>query len=429
VVGLGRVGLPTAVALARSGCHVYAVDINAELVEKINCGIDPFGEPGLQPILRHVIRRRRLVATTDIEFATSECGAVIVCVPTQVKERRTDLSHITNAVTAIARTLRKKDLVIIVSSIPPGTVKGLLIPLLGQSGLRVEEDFYLAYAPERMAPGSALKDIKKNLRLVGAAGPASSKAAVRLLRGICDNLLVTDIETTEVSKLAENAFRDVNIAFANELGMLCERLGVDANKVIEAANSHPRVRIHKLGPGVGGPCLTKDSWLLLNAEGLEGLSVKIIPAAREVNEGMPGHVVGLTRLGLSSVGKNLARAKIGVLGTAYKGGTSDTRLSPSEHVIRHLIMLGSNVTAYDPYSSETFGATRAFDVDQALENSDCIIFLTDHSEFARLGLRKIRSLMSDKPVIVDARRMINPESAMRLGFKFFGVGYPLPKTP
>ncbi|MGC9147819.1 MAG: nucleotide sugar dehydrogenase, partial [Infirmifilum sp.] len=184
--------------------------------------------------------------------------------------------------------------------------------------------------------------------------------------------------TAEVAKLAENTFRDVNIAFANQLALICERYGVDVKKVIELANTHPRVAIHAPGPGVGGPCLPKDPYLLIS--GIKPGRVDIVRVARRVNDRMPKHTVKLVVEALKAVGKDVKHSRIAVLGTAYKGNVGDFRLSPSEPIIRTLLSLGAKVIVYDPYCSETFGAEKAASIKHAAEGSDCIVVVTDHSE-------------------------------------------------
>ena len=242
-------------------------------------------------------------------------------------------------------------------------------------------------------------------------------------------LLVTDSRTAEVAKLAENAARDVDIAFANELALICERLGVDISRVISLTNSHPRVKILQPGPGVGGPCLPKDPFLLTFFAEAMGFRPKLVRAAREINDAMPEHVLELVLEGLSAAGKEAASCKIGVLGTTYKADVRDTRESPARFVVRGLIGMRARVVAFDPYVDETFGARRAQTIRAAAEGADCVVILADHEEFRRLRLHALVRAMKSKPVLVDSRRIVDPEAAIEAGFIFKGTGYGLAHRP
>lgn len=419
VVGSGHVGLPMAVSFAKAGCRVYAVDTDRTLVDQVNSGSDPIGEPGLQEEIARNISSGRLKATADLRQISEESDVFIISVPTPTRGRQPDLTFLIKAIEETSVGLKRGKTVVIVSSVPPGTVNGPVRSLLEQrSGLKAEEDFYLAYVPERITPGNALRDILENPRLVGGVGPSSAEHACQLFQKICKKVTVTSVERAEVSKLAENTFRDVNIAFANELALLCETLGVDVMEIIELANTHPRVKIHKPGGGVGGPCLPKDPWLLIHSYD----RARIIPTARIVNDGMPEHIVSLVERALKSVGKTVSGSATSVIGTAYKGGTSDSRLSPSKTVIEGLMKRGSRVIVYDPYSSESFGGHQADSLEECLIGSDCLVVMTDHQQFVGIDLRMCRKVMSKRPVIVDGRRIINSEDAKKLGFVYCGIG-------
>jgi len=424
IVGSGHVGLPTAVSFANAGCLVCAVDADERIVRGINSGLDPVGEPGLEEEIKRNISLDRLRATTDTLLAAQQSDAIVISVPTPVAERQPDLRYLENVLEKVAPALNGGKTIIIVSTIPPGTMRMMVRPFLEQrSGLVAERDFYLAYVPERIAPGNALKDLLETPRLVGGVGPKSTEVAAELFGKICRRIITATSDTAEASKLVENSFRDVNIAFANELALVCERLGIDVCEVIELANTHPRVSIHKPGGGVGGPCLPKDPWLLLHGGSDRDFQARIIPIARAINDSMPAHVVRLVERALNSVGKEVRGATVSVLGTAYKGGTSDTRLTPSASVIGDLAKLGCKVIAYDPYASEVFAARRANSLEEATSASDCLVVMTDHSEFKHIDLEKCKQTMTDRPAIVDGRRLIDPGNARRLGFAYFAVGY------
>jgi len=325
------------------------------------------------------------------------------------------------ALECIGRNLKKGMIVVISSTLPPRTmIEKIKQKLELLSSLRAEADFYLAYVPERIAPGKALKEFVESPRLTGGIGPNSTKIAAELFRTVCKKVIETDATTAEIAKLAENTFRDVNIAFANQLALICEQHGVDVKNVIELSNTHPRVNIHTPGSGVGGPCLPKDPHLLIYKARLENRN--IIETARKINEHMPEHIIKLTLKALKEAGRKANGSKITVLGTAYKADIDDSRNSPSKTVIQKLIIQGAKVKTYDPHSNETFGAEKAGALEEAVKGVDCIIIMTDHTELKNLNLKKIKKLMDNKPVIVDGRRIINPSEAKKLGFSYYSIG-------
>jgi len=243
----------------------------------------------------------------------------------------------------------------------------------------------LAHAPERIAPGNSIRELLNLPRLVGGVGPKSTRVALELYRKVNPNVIPCDSLTAEISKLAENTFRDLNIAFANLLAMICEHIGADAKRVIELANTHPRVSILKPGPSVGGPCLTKDPYMLLRC-GKRVFGIKLIKMAREINDYMPIHTVALIEHALKKIDIPISKAKIAILGVAYKGGVNDARSSPSEKIISELVSKGATVITYAPYTKETFGARRANSIKEAVKGVDAITIVTDHPEFTSLDL-------------------------------------------
>ena len=426
VIGLGYVGLPTAVIFAKAGLKVIGVDVNPQTVQSINSGRPPINEPGLQKLLKEALNTKLLTATTDYEYAIKNADAIIICVPTPIDENNAPiLKYLDLALENVSQFLTRKKLVIIESTIPPGCTHNHIVPLIERkTGLKAGTDFWLAYCPERITPGKSLKEFIENDRIIGGYTHESGKIAEQLFKKVVKGkIYVTDIKTAEVAKIAENTFRDINIAFANELALICEKIGVDVMKVIQLANTHPRVNIHLPGTGVGGPCIPKDPYLLIYPAEKLGFKPKIIRTARMINDTMPNHVVNLILNGLNSVGKSIVNSKITILGTAYKGGVDDSRLSPAKEIINKLKALNANLVVFDPYCSETFGARSEKSIEEAVLNSDCIVLVTDHPEFRNLDLVRLRKLMKDNPIIVDGRRIIDPNEAKRHGFQYLGVGY------
>jgi len=324
----------------------------------------------------------------------------------------------------LGASLSRGRLVVIESTVPPMTTHGLVAKILEErSGLKCGQDFWLAHCPERMAPGNGLREFNSTARIVGGVDAASSQAAADLFRRVTQGeVIVTRAVSAETAKLAENTFRAVNIAFANELALLCESTGVDVAEVIRLANSHPRVRIHNPGPGVGGPCIPKDPSLLIYAAKKKGLDLEVVLAARRVNERMPQHVSRLVLRALRHVGRRNGRPKICVLGTAYKAGVSSARFSPAEKVIKAIAGRGADVVVFDPHCEETFGARRAKTIREAAKGADCIVILTDHDEYKRIDLSVLKDLMNRRAVIVDARRILDPAQVTECGISYIALG-------
>jgi len=421
VIGLGYVGLPTAVVFASRGFSVVGVDVDAGRVEAVNSGRCYLREPGLDVLLRDAVSKGFLGATTDAVKAVRESDAVVIAVPTPVRDDVTDLSYLRAALEGVKRGLHRGLLVVIESTIPPGTTVGFAKPLLEESGLRVEEDFYLAYVPERIAPGRAIEELLSMPRVVGGVGPRSTEKALELYGRVNAKLLPTDATTAEFVKLIENTYRDLNIAYANLLALMAERLGIDVYEAIRLANTHHRVNIHMPGAGVGGPCLTKDPYMLASV--LPGFwGTELIKLARRINEYMPRHTVKIVEKALEDIGVGIKGARVAVLGVAYKGGVDDTRESPAKYIVRELLEKGASVVVYDPYTVESFGAERAGSLEEAIRGADAIVMATDHPEFKDVDLDRASKLVRHR-VVVDGRMVIEPLQAVKYGFRYYGVGY------
>jgi len=425
VLGLGHVGLPTATIFANVGYSVTGVDVKKEVVDSIlSLSLDT-KEPGLDEMIKKVVRAGKLKAITDTILATKQADVMLICVQTPLTQSgKPDLRYLENASRDIARGLAKGKLVIVVSTVSPGTVKNLVASMLEkESGLKCGVDFWLAYSPERILPGSTIKEFVTNVRLVGGFDAKSVELTVGLFKNVTKGkILITTIANAELAKLAENTFRYVNIAFANELALICEKMGADVIEVINLANTHPRVSIHKPGPGVGGPCLTKDPRLLLHPEGHSPFTSKLIECSRELNDYMAEHVIKLVVKALKDTNRDVKNSDITILGVAYKAEVDDTTNSPAEKIIRELMCRGAKVKVYDPYTKENFGAKHAKSLVEAVKGADCIVVATDHKLFADLPFKQIKLIMNENPVIVDGRRIINFEKAKQEGFVYYGLG-------
>jgi len=426
IIGSGYVGLPTSALFANAGFNVVAVDLKSNFVQNINEGISPIDEPGLQELISKTVKAGTLRASLSSKVSFKDQDVVIICVQTPVdKTKQPDFSYLKNAINRIGENMKVGSMVVVCSTIPPGTIQEIIKPKLASlSSLEIEKDLFLAYVPERIAPGKALREFAKGQRLVGGIGVDSTKLASELFSKICKITIQTDAKTAEVAKLAENTFRDINIAFANQLALICEQKKVDVNKAIKLANTHPRVNIHQPGPGVGGPCLTKDPYLLTYK--FDSEEQNLIKTARKINDNMPNHIITLVKAALEQTYKKIDQTKISILGTAYKANVGDERLSPSKVIIKKLLELEADVVAFDPHCEETFGAKKVNSISEAVRCSDCFVILTDHDEFKSINLKKLRDLMTKNPSIVDSRRIIDSTQAQNLGFLYFAVGYNIP---
>jgi UDP-N-acetyl-D-mannosaminuronic acid dehydrogenase len=423
VVGSGQIGLPTAALFAEAGFLVTAIDVKSTVVQSVNCGVSPINEPGLQKLVSRHVQTGKLKAVLNFDTAFSKKEAIVFTVQTPIyKDKKPNLSFLRDALRNVAKNMKKQMIIAVCSTVPPGTMQEKIKPLLESlSGLIADTDFYLAYVPERISPGKALKEFVESPRLVGGIGPNSTKIAAELFRTVCKKIVETDATSAEIAKTAENTFRDVNIAFANQLALICEQYDADITKVIQLANTHPRVNVHTPGPGVGGPCLTKDPYLLIHQFKTTDIDLK--KSATKINDSMPTHIVKLTLKALESSGKDIKKSKIAILGTAYKANVADSRFSPSEQIIQKLKELGIENIAYDPHGADTFGAKKATSLFECVKDADCLIIATDHTEFKNLNLNEIKQWMNEKPAIVDGRRIISSTETEKHGFIYYGIGY------
>lgn len=378
VVGLGYVGLPMAAVLARAGRQVVGVDVRPEVVEAINRGEVVIHEPGLDELVAEVVAAGRLRASVE----PVEADVFVLCVPTPVCEDRSpDLSYVRAAAEAIRPWVREGALVVLESTSPPGTTQEAVADGVVPEGWVVGRDVFVAHCPERVLPGQILQEVVGNDRVVGGITDECTERAAEFYDSFVSGaVLRTDARTAEMVKLVENSFRDVNIAFANELSMLASGQGVDPFRVIELANRHPRVNVLQPGPGVGGHCIGVDPWFLVSSA---PEATDLIQTARRVNDAKPEFVVGQ----VLAAAKEKQDPVIGCLGLAYKSGTGDLRESPSLQVARRLNESGEGtVLVCDPYVDEQECPDLAFaSLADVLEQSDVLVMLTDHSEFHGLS--------------------------------------------
>jgi len=406
VIGLGYIGLPTALLFATNGYDVVGVDINSDTVEKVNRKIIPFEEDGLEDLLAEVVDSRRFRASTTPENA--DVFVVAVPTPFDKENRMADMSYVIAATQSIVEFLKKDNLVILESTVPPGACEKCIAPILEGDGLKVIDDFYVAHCPERAIPGNTLYEMVNNDRMVGGMDIRSSELAKELYESfVVGDIHVTSIRTAEMIKLMENTYRVINIALANEFAQIAEEAGVNVWNAIELANKHPRVNILKPGPGVGGHCIAVDPWFLTE----DSTKSRIITLAREINDGMPVYVMHIVKDML----KDIKKPSVTIFGVAYKADVGDTRETPALKCIRLAEKEGFRVRVYDPHVAEGEFEYPVLSMDDAISGSDCIVVLTDHSEFRSLPSDRIGGLMRTRR-IVDTRDCIDHEQWRKSGF-------------
>lgn len=411
VIGLGYVGLPVACRFAEVGFDVLGVDIKPERVAKINAGKSPIEgkEPGLQELLARVVAAGQLQATTDYT-RLREREVLLIAVETPVDENHVPrYEALRSAVRSLGPVLREGALVIVESTLAPGTIAKVVRPTLEEaSGRRASVDFHLGHCPERVMPGKLLHNLAANSRVVGGLTPETAEAMVALYRHIVQaDLDGTDCITAELVKTAENAYRDVQIAFANEVALICEAVGGDVWRVRELVNKSPGRQMLLPGAGVGGHCIPKDPWLLVYGAD-EEVPLNLIPAARAVNDSMPMHMVALLEQALAKTGRNVAGSRVLVLGYAYLEDSDDTRNSPSEVVVQALRERGAEVIVHDPYVPG-FGG----DLDSMMEQSDAVVLMVKHDVYEAQSLR---DLLGERAVpVIDGRNAWGGEHSILLG--------------
>lgn len=379
VIGQGYIGLPTAVILARAGYSVLGVDIREDIVEKINTGLSHIREPHLDRLLAEVVGEGRLRASTKVESA----DIYIICVPTPFDENKSpDLSYVQQAAESLHSLVEAGSIVILESTSPPGTTERLVVPAAIPANLVVGEDVFVAYCPERVLPGKILRECVENDRIIGGVTSNCRMRVAEFYRTFVKGTVhVASATTAEMAKLTENAFRDVNIAFANELSMIADEVGVDPFEVIRLANCHPRVHVLSPGPGVGGHCISVDPWFLVHAA---PATATLIRTAREVNDAKPSYVVReIVRRAETFLSEHGRVPCIACLGLSYKADVDDFRESPSVRVVEQLVATAiGEVVAVDPYCDQSpLPNVPLVSVETAIETADILVLLTDHAVF------------------------------------------------
>lgn len=429
VVGLGYVGLCVAAVYADTGFKVIGGDVNEEVVRSVNEGKTPFYEPGLDDLLSKVVKEGYLRATTDVADAVRKSDVVIITVGTPMRESKIDLSYLESASREIGKNLRRGTMVIVKSTVLPGMTESVVKPILEEeSKMKAGIDFALVYSPERLAEGRALKELRALPEIIGGLNEVSAKLAEVFIKSLGVEIVrVSSPRAAEMAKLADNLWIDQAIAIANQLALICEKLGIDVSEVINAANTLPRGKsfVNILRPGlVGGSCLTKDPYFLARLAEEKGIDASLILAVRRLNEAMYPYVVDLVKESMSEIGREVKGSKIAVLGLAFKGETGDTRESQAIQIVRELQRLGADVYVHDPYVDKVPEGINMVKLDECVKDADCIVVATEHSRFKEIDLERVKNLAKKPCAIVDAREIFDPREAMKLGFVWRGLGRP-----
>jgi len=429
VIGLGRIGLPTAAAFADAGAKVIGCDNDEMVVRTVNWGKSHIpDESGLGELMGKVVSNSSLTATTNIPSAIAVSDCIIICVPTPVMYGQIpDYSNIMEVSGHVAKNIRKGRLVIIESTVGPGTVENQIIPLIEkESGLKAGIDFGVVSCPERADPGKILDCLRTVPRVVGGINAESARLATLLYTTAFKVKVVNvrDPKTANAAKLTENIFRDVNIALVNEFAMLFEKLAIDTFEVVRACSSKWNFVPHYPGAGVGGPCLPTNSYYLVNEALRVGRIPYLIRMAREINDRMPEYVVLLVSEALNDVEKTVQGSRIAILGASYKPDLRDVQMAPSKQIVEGLARMGARITMYDPMlkSEKVFGVKTAVNLVKAAEQADGIVICTAHKEFYNMDLSLLARVVRMPAALVDARNVVEPDKARRLGFSFRAVG-------
>ena len=429
IVGIGRIGLPTALCFANSGFETIGIDINTELVNMVNSGDYPLkDEPEFDKIFDVVMHQKKLVATTNISKAILECDIILLSLPTPMDDQNIpDYTALLLVGKSLNKVLSNGQIVIVESTVEPGFIENELLQTIEgpDRTLKSGIDFHLAACPEIANPGEIMKDFKNLPRLVGSIDEKISSTVSQIYTHVfgVESILMPNCKTANAVKLTTNAFRDINIAFINELALLFEKLGIDTYTVIDAAKRKYNFQPHFPGAGVGGPCLPTNSYQYLNSsKKIDDDFLKIVKEARKINENMPNHVVNLLSDALSESNTSLNNSTIALLGVSYKPNIHDVQIAPSKEIIKILKEKNTKIKIFDPhFTTQVFGFNTEKSISDALSESDAAILITGHKEFQNLDLKKFSKTMKN-PVLVDCTGLVNPSDAKESGFIFRGIG-------
>lgn len=416
IIGLGYVGLPTIVAVSKTGKYnCVGYDIDKKKIEKIGNGIDPIGDKEVSSYIK-----KNKLKISDKEDILKDCNILIICVPTPVYDNYTpNYEPVKEATKLIGKYLTKDCHVVLESTVNPGTCEEIILPILEkESGLRAGKDFNIAHCPERINPGDKKWNIYNIPRNIGSLNKKWNKKIANFYRSFIKAQIneVSNLKIAEATKIVENTFRDINIAYVNELAQSFDSLGIDLIETLEAASNKPFAYLpHWPGCGVGGHCIAVDPYYLIKRASQSGFDHRFLKIAREVNNSMPEYTVNKLIMALNEIGKSIKGTKILLLGLSYKANVADTRESPALKIRDKLIKLGANLTIYDPYIK-----SKVKNLGEALVGQEAIILATNHREF----IEEIPKLLKKTKVkiIIDGKNCLPKKEVERLKIIYRGIG-------
>lgn len=430
IVGLGYVGLTLAASLADVGFRIIGIDHNKKILGDLKRGKPHVQEVGLDPLLKYHLNKTFLLKP-DLE--KSESDVYVICVETPITKQRVPVTkYLERAAASVGKVLKKDDLVVVRSTVPVGTCRNFVLPILErESGLAGGKDFYLAFAPERTVEGIALEELRKLPQVIGGLDKTSIELASKLFRELAPTIVTVDtMEDAEMVKLVNNTFRDLTFAYANELALICDKLGLDAVKLIEAANEgYPRGHVPVPSPGVGGACLSKDPYIFIGAAKKKGYEPVLVKHARRINESMPAYVAKKVSRFCESARKKLPGAKVFIIGFAFKGRpeTADMRFSPTLDLLGLLRKAGvKRIYGYDPVvpSAEIrkLGAT-VCDLKRGFEKADCVLIMNNHESYTKMNIYPLLNRMKRPGLFFDGWHLFSKEAVARVkGITYKGLG-------
>ncbi|ACB85943.1 nucleotide sugar dehydrogenase [Natranaerobius thermophilus] len=431
VFGQGYVGLPLALSFAMKGFKVFGVDINQALIKELKQGktkhLESYQGKSIQEILQEELDSGRYIPVDDYRQALTQAGIIVVTVGAPIKDDgEVNNSPLKAVAREIGQSLKKDDLVLVRSTVVPGTTERVIQPILeSESGLVSGEDFDLAYSSERIAEGKAFLEFSEMPTLVAGVTDSGRKRASELLASLFGDggeiVVSPSIEAVELSKVLENLSRDINIGMVNEFAGLCEELDLDIHHIIDLANTHKRVNLLRPGPGVGGFCIPNAYYYLLPRAREAGLDLDLSSSAREINDYRPRRVVERLKERLQEQGKSLDQCKIAILGLAMKDYSSDHRQSPALDIVELLLHQGGEVNCYDPEVSSGLIAGQVNDLWKCVQGASAVIFLTRQEEFDNLDFGQLKGKMlanPHSPLLLDPKKALSREEATKEGIQY-----------
>lgn len=428
VIGLGYVGLPTALAFSKQGFNVIGLDIDKKKVKKIKKGISPINNSTISADLKEEIRKGTFKVTNNFESAISNSDIIILIVPTPVNAaKEPDLTFIKSAAKSVVSSLRKDQLVILESTVYPGVTEEVVLPILRKSDLNCPDDFGIAYCPERFNPGDKAHTIEKVVRVIGGINDKWTEVANTLYKTIQETFPTVNIKTAETAKVIENIQRDLNIALINEIALICEKINVDIINVLEAASSKWNFIKFLPGPGVGGHCLPHDPYYLVKIAEEKGYHAQVILSGRRVNDEMPIHVKNLIIQGLNIRNRPLNNSKILIFGATYKKNIDDLRTSPTETLVKLLLNYKAQLSINEPNINceIIFGCKKMNDLNfELISKYDVFVFMVNHNQYKQISNNFLENCIRLNPqlVLIDAARMLEGNKLKNMGYIYLGIG-------